>query len=271
MVIKKKMNKNNIVSNSIENEDIENESDVEIENMMQITPVSSIKKLRKRKSEAEKDIDENENTEKKQYEKNGVFYYEKPHKIYKEKKRILIGISEKEKYQLNEIVKSNFFTDKTLQIVVDLNNEKSSMPRLRAYDWAVTNFAKTRNISEIQDKENNVLFDPYTLYVGELKKFHRLLFDPFRRGTHVYFEFNEKMEITTTGQLNFIRWCLQNKIDTFVQNNLQDIKANMNFMSKSRKKEKESQVQQNVQHNKKKHFSIEKKLLKTGFYHELEL
>jgi hypothetical protein len=149
---------------------------------------------------------------------------------------------------------------------VDLNNEKSNMPRLRAYDWAVTNFAKTRNISEINDKQNNVLFDPYTLYVGELKKFHRLLFDPFRRGTHVFFEYENKMEITTTGQLTFIKWCLENNIDLYVQTNLQEIKTNMNVMNKTRKREKELSKE-----NTKKHFSIEKKILKTGFYHELEL
>jgi len=248
--------------------DLIQESDVDIENMIQVTPVTSIKKQRKRKCE-ENDMDEIENEDiKKEFEKNGCFYYEKPKKLFHEKtnKKIFIGISSKEKHQLNELIKSNFFTYDKLKIVVDLNNEKSHMPRLRAYDWAVTNFAKTRNVSELKDKDNNILFDPYTLYVGELKKFHRLLFDPFRRGTHVYFEYEKKMEITTTGQLTFIKWCLENNIDVFVQNNLQEIKTNMNQMNKNRKKEKELSKE-----NKKKHFSIEKKILKTGFYYELEL
>jgi hypothetical protein len=240
---------------------------VDIENMIQITPVTSIKKQRKRKS-VENSQEEDELNETKEFEKNGVFYYEKPKKLFNEKtnKKIFIGISSKEKHQLNELIKSNFFTPEKLKIVVDLNNEKSNMPRLRAYDWAVTNFAKTRNVSELKDKETSLLFDPYTLYVGELKKFHRLLFDPFRRGTHVFFHYEEKMEITTTGQLTFIKWCLENNIDLYVQNNLNEIKINMNLMNKNRKKEKAL-----FHENKKKHFSIEKKILKTGFYHELEL
>ena len=109
--------------------DKKNESDVDIENMLQVTPVTSIKKQRKRKCE-QTDLDEDNSIDiKKEFEKNGIFYYEKSKKLYNEKtnKKIFMGISSKEKHQLNEIIKSNFFTPEKLKIVVDLNNEKSNI------------------------------------------------------------------------------------------------------------------------------------------------
>jgi hypothetical protein len=55
--------------------DKKNESDVDIENMLQVTPVTSIKKQRKRKCE-QTDLDEDNSIDiKKEFEKNGIFYY----------------------------------------------------------------------------------------------------------------------------------------------------------------------------------------------------
>lgn len=238
------------------------EEGVDIEDLIQITPVSSIKKNRKRKLKKD---DKNEDDEKKEYEKNGIFFYEKQSISFKNDKKVMTGISLKEKYQLGELVNSNFFNHEKLKIVVDLNNEKSQTPRLRSYDWAVTNYSKTKRSCSFQEGQSSCIFDPYSLYVGELKRFHRLLFDPFRRGTHIYFEYDESIHITTAGQLTFIKWCIENKIDKYVENNLQEIKLNMSFMSKQRKLEKESS-----QNKKKQHFSVDKKILKTGFYEEIQ-
>lgn len=243
------------------------EEGIDIEDLVQITPVSSIKKSRKRKFKKEEDKEEEEKEEeKKEYEKNDIFFYEKQKiAIANNDKKIMTGISLKEKYQLNELVKSKFFNNEKLKIVVDLNNEKSQTPRLRSYDWAVTNYSKTKRSCSFQEGNSNSLFDPYSLYVGELKRFHRLLFDPFRRGTHVFFEYDDEIHITTAGQLTFIKWCIENKIDKYVENNLQEIKLNMSFMSKQRKIEKEST---NIK--KKQHFSVDKKIMRTGFYEEIQ-
>lgn len=232
-----------------------------VDDLLQITPVPSIKKNRKRKL---KNVNEEEEEEK-EYEKNGIFFYEKQKFITSNDKKIMIGMSLKEKYQLNELIKSNFYTLEHLQIVVDLNNEKSQTPRLRSYDWAVTNFSKMNRSCSFQEGQATTLFDPYSLYVGELKRYHRLLFDPFRRGTHVFFEHDEEIQITTVGQLNFIKWCIENNIDKYVESNLSEIKLNMSFMSKKRKLEKENKLI-----NKKQHFSVDKKILKTGFYQEIQ-
>lgn len=247
---------------------------MELDELIQLTPVNSIKKNRKRflkdkgsEKEEVKEIDEN-----KTYETIGVFFFEKQTFVMQNNKRILLGMSLREKNQLQELEKSLFFNNQnTLKAIVDLNNEKSKTPRLRAYDWAVTNFSKTKRSCVFEENDTNCdVFDPYSLYVGELKKYHRLLFDPFRRGTHVYFEYNNSIQITTVGQLTFIKWCIENKIDKYVEEHYNDIKKNMTFMSKKRKLEKETSINVNEK-QKKHHFIKNKNILKTGYYANLEI
>ena len=250
---------------------------MELDDLVQLTPVNSIKKNRKRclnnkeKIYKEEDNEEDElqlDLESKTYETIGIFFFEKQTFVMQNNKRVLMGMTYREKNQLQELVKSEFFNkDENVKSVVDLNNEKSKTPRLRAFDWAVTNFSKTKR-SCVFEEGNTEVFDPYSLYVGELKKFHRLLFDPFRRGTHVYFEYKNSVQITTVGQLTFIKWCIENKIDKYVETHYTEIKKNMTYMSKQRKIEKENNLNEK---QKKHHFIKHKNILKTGFYEKLEI
>jgi hypothetical protein len=114
-----------------------------------------------------------------------------------------------------------------------LNDESSSTPRLRAFDWAVTNFAKGKPQLQIV---NNTIIDPNLDYQNELKKHHRLLFDPFRRGTHLFFELEEssgpQVHRTTVGQLCFIKWCIDHHVDKYVEENLEEIRTHMSITTK---------------------------------------
>ena len=148
------------------------------------------------------------------------------------------GITRRERQLLHELVKSGFFTDERLQkVVVPLNDETSKTPRLRAFDWAVTNFSKGRPSLTIVDGS---IVDPNLDYQNELKKHHRLLFDPFRRGTHLFFETFEDLEglkkatvhRTTVGQLCFIKWCIEHHVDRYVEEHLDEIRAHMSITTK---------------------------------------
>jgi hypothetical protein len=96
--------------------------------------------------------------------------------------------------------------------VIQLNDENSDAPRLRAYDWAVTNYAKGHpTVLLVQSQDgSSAIMDPNMSYEGELRKHHRLLFDPFRRGTHIFFEIDGLIHRSTVGQLTFIKWCIEN-------------------------------------------------------------
>jgi hypothetical protein len=171
-------------------------------------------------------------------EMEGCFWFEKSHTTLVNDKKVHKGILHRERQQLREIVKTGFFTDSILQdVVVKLNDETSSAPRLRAYDWAVTNYAKGNPlIMLIKEKDGRAaLVDPNLSYQGELRRHHRLLFDPFRRGTHVYFETYGQVHRTTVGQLTFIKWCLDNGVHKYVEDHLASIREHMAKATKRRR------------------------------------
>jgi hypothetical protein len=164
----------------------------------------------------------------------GVFWFEDSHTTVKDGKREHRGISSRERQQLREIDKSGVFTESVLrEKVVALNDENSDAPRLRTLDWACTNFAKGFPKTMLLQKEGTSnIVDPNLSYEGELRRHHRLLFDPFRRGTHIFFEIDGIIQRTTVGQLNFIKWCIENGVDKYVEKNLPTIRMHMASASK---------------------------------------
>jgi len=165
----------------------------------------------------------------------GPFWFEKSTTSFVDGEKIHHGITRRERQLLKEIVKSGFFHETRLRdVVVPLNDETSSTPRLRAFDWAVTNFSKGRPQLHIVDGS---IVDPNLDYQNELKKHHRLLFDPFRRGTHIFFETKTGagepvVHRTTVGQLCFIKWCIEHHVDRYVEEHLEDIRAHMSASTK---------------------------------------
>lgn len=140
------------------------------------------------------------------------------------------GITRREHQLLKEIAPT-FTNDVLRNVIVPLNDEKSKTPRLRAFDWAVTNYAKGKPVAMVV---NGTAFDPNVDYQSSLKKHHRLLFDPFRRGTHIFFDMDGSTHRTTVGQLCFIKWCLEHHIDKYVEENLADIRTTMSEASRTR-------------------------------------
>jgi hypothetical protein len=162
----------------------------------------------------------------------GPFWFEASRTVVDERGQVQHrGMTSKERQLLRELLKSERISETMLSdLVVPLNDETSALPRLRAYDWAVTNYAKGRPQVEVGSdaKGRTVLVDPNLDYEGELARHHRLLFDPFRRGNHLFFELGDgKIHHTTVGQLNFLCWCVSNDIHKYVEANLESIRAHM--------------------------------------------
>lgn len=163
-------------------------------------------------------------------ESEGPFWFEASHNVLVGGKRVHRGISTRERQQLSELVKSGSLSESVLRdVVVQLNDENSEAPRLRAYDWAVTNYAKGHPKATLMQRADGsaAIIDPNMSYEGELRRHHRLLFDPFRRGTHVFYEIDGVIHRSTVGQLTFIKWCLQNSVDKYVEANLPMIRSHM--------------------------------------------
>jgi hypothetical protein len=103
---------------------------------------------------------------------------------------------------------------------------------LRILDWFVTNYAKKNNIiyDVINQNKNTIRkFIVYLDYKSQLKAYSKKQFDPFCRRERIEFEYNPNESIeTTVGQLNFFRWCIENNIIDYIENNIEVIEQDMN-------------------------------------------
>ena len=128
--------------------------------------------------------------------------------------------------------------------------DESPRVSLRVLDWLVTNFAKRHRITYEVDSQPISLFEAYK---DELRSFSKRLFDPFcredteadanpdRRSRIISFKPSEAAEAvqTTCGQLNFIRWCIENRVLDYARTHLAQIQAHMNQCIGSRRRERE--------------------------------
>ena len=97
---------------------------------------------------------------------------------------------------------------------------------LRLVDWFITNYAKKNNTSYMMGTKQ---FLVHFNYKRELKAYSKKLFDPFCRRDRIMFEaLNQASIMTTVGQLNFFRWCIEKKILDFIEDNRTAIEADMN-------------------------------------------
>ncbi len=103
---------------------------------------------------------------------------------------------------------------------------------LRILDYFVTNYSKSNNI-KIKN-ENSLQSCVYQDYKNKLKSYNKRFFDPFCRinkknmTNRIPFKYSDdKVIITTIGQLNFFRWAIRNNIIDYVMDNHEDINNEM--------------------------------------------
>ena len=134
-------------------------------------------------------------------------------------------------------LKTFFNSKEYLKILIDIVSGNSEIS-LRDIDWFVTNYSKKYNIiyniEEILDSEIiKKQFIVFINYKSQLKAFGKSFFDPFCRNKRIQFNFEQgKSLVTTVGQLNFFKWAISNKVIEYINNNLSDIKKDMNVATK---------------------------------------
>lgn len=180
-------------------------------------------------------------------ERVGPFWFHKSTSVLIGDRLIHVGLQQRERLELDELLRVGFINNEFLETkLVPLNDESSDVPRLRMYNWAVTNFAKGKGITtQIRDKSGALRFiDPSISYDSALKRLHRTLFDPYRRGTLLFFRVKEDVFHTTVGQLLFIKWCVENGVDTFVEVHEDEIREHLNETTKARAFKGEKRVKE---------------------------
>ena len=104
---------------------------------------------------------------------------------------------------------------------------------LRIIDWFVTNYSKKFNIiySVEKMKTGKLINDNFSVhlnYKNQLKAYSKKQFDPFCRRERIHFYYNkDNYLITTVGQLNFFKWIIENKIISYMKDNIDKIETDM--------------------------------------------
>lgn len=124
------------------------------------------------------------------------------------------------------------------RMITIINGE--SKISLRIVDWFVTNYAKKNfTVYELLNHLGEpIRFKVYNEYKLKLKAYSKIRFDPFCRWERIKIPYDEDNYMETTlGQLNFFKWAIENRIIDFIEDNYEDIEADMNSRnSTSRRK-----------------------------------
>lgn len=137
---------------------------------------------------------------------------------------------------------SELLLEKLLQFYNNNNNfdkminiiNGTSKISLRIVDWFVTNYSKKNYI--VYELDNNERVKVYNDYKLKLKAYSKKKFDPFCRWERINVPYkNETCIQTTLGQLNFFKWCIENKILEYIEANYKIIENDMNLRNTSAK------------------------------------
>ena len=126
---------------------------------------------------------------------------------------------------LLDSLKEYYNNEKNMNKLLKIIHQTNTKISLRIIDWFVTNYSKKHNIyysiyktpsgvKTFETQKNTLIkhFNTYHSYKSQLKSYSKKLFDPFCRTERIDFVVNGETIKTTIGQLNFVRWCIQNNI-----------------------------------------------------------
>lgn len=112
---------------------------------------------------------------------------------------------------------NNFYNDEKNRTKLLNILDKTAGISLRNLEWFITNYSKKNNIS--YTTKDGKFFTVHCAYKSSLDGYSKKLFDPFCRSQKIIYtvpESHDKIH-TTVAQLNFIRWCIKNKIVEYIQ------------------------------------------------------
>lgn len=130
-----------------------------------------------------------------------------------------------------------YSVDNRLSDVISLINGETSIS-LRIIDWFVTNYSKKNyTVYDIEKNGMKQRFKVYVDYKLKLKAYSKKRFDPFCRWERITIPYKDDTSIQTTiGQLNFFKWCIENKILKYIEDNYSTIENDMNNRNSTAKK-----------------------------------
>lgn len=134
----------------------------------------------------------------------------------------------------------SFYTDSLVERVLVPIVSVNSTISLRVLDWLVINYSRTHETTLFS--KSGGLVQIYWDYREKLKHWKRCLFDAFRRGTRVYFDYAGHSYSTTPAQLNFLHWCITKGILEYAYKNIKVIEKHMVERISECRREKEQRI-----------------------------
>jgi hypothetical protein len=136
---------------------------------------------------------------------------------------------------------SQYYTDELIEsLLIPLITQKHKVS-LRSLDWLATNFSKKNYLVYMkfdrQMKTVTQFVNIYNNYDDRLHRNNRKKFDPFRRRTRVYFQYNEDWYETTVGQLWFLKWIIFSGILEYAEAHIEEINQDMSITNEKNKEE----------------------------------
>lgn len=103
---------------------------------------------------------------------------------------------------------------------------------LRVLDWSTTNWSRKHTvILETYRNGYKEKINMFLDYKANLKAFSKKSFDPFCRRERIMLQFDcdpeKKTYISTTAQLNFMKWAIESGVLEYCHNNLELLEADM--------------------------------------------
>jgi hypothetical protein len=129
----------------------------------------------------------------------------------------------------NSLLDKFYKNPKNVAIITNIVNRNTVYSR-RILEWFCSNYCKKYNIT--YKLSNGEIFNVFQSYKCQLDSYQKKQFDPFKRSHQGYEEFkfylsDDKHFITTVGQLNFFKWCIENKILDYIEKHIEEIKKDM--------------------------------------------
>jgi hypothetical protein len=114
---------------------------------------------------------------------------------------------------------NDFYSDEKNKTTLMSILDKSSGISLRNIEWFITNYAKKTNLTYTTN--NGKLFTVHCAYKSSLDGYSKKLFDPFCRSSKISYTVpgTDREIQTTLAQLNFIKWCIKNRIIDYISEN----------------------------------------------------
>lgn len=172
------------------------------------------------------------------------------------KKELITDFLSKEELLINKLI--GFYSNpKNLAVFINIV-EQGTVISLRLLDWFSTNYSKFNRVYI-----NKI--DIHSDYKDQLKGYKKQFFDPFCRRQRIFLmadnirvsddtpkeltykhienheEYLGKQDgiVTTVGQLNFFKWCIERNIVGYILSNLKSIENSMFEVTNNKKNTKE--------------------------------